>query len=70
MRTALLAQTVTLVTDLENAPGAENFSPLLMVTSAGAATAVRPSEARIGDHWDVQRRRQAQIKENYATSAL
>lgn len=70
MRTALLGFITTLVTNLENAPGTEVFSPLLMVTSAGASTAVRPAEARIGNHYDVQRRRQAQIAETYAVATL
>jgi hypothetical protein len=70
MRTALLGYITTLVTNLENSPGTEVMTPLLMVTSAGAATAVRPQEARIGNHYDVQRRRQAQIKETYAVASL
>lgn len=70
MRTALLGYVQTLVTNLENAPGTEVMTPLLMVTSAGSANAVRPSESRIGSHWDVQRRRQAQVKETYTIGAL
>jgi hypothetical protein len=46
------------------------FSPLVIVTSAGNATAVRPSQVRVGNHIDVQRRRQAQVKETYAAAAL
>lgn len=69
-RTAVAALTATLVTNLENSPGTEEFGPLLMVTSAGSATAVRPSEIRIGDHFDAQRRRQHQAVETYTTTAL
>lgn len=62
--------TVTLVSNLENMPGTEEYTPLLSVMSAGSATAVRPSEVRIGNHWDVQRRRQDQAEETYTTGTL
>lgn len=67
---SLAAALVTLITDLENGPGTEVMTPLVMVTSAGAPMAVRPSQVRIGSHWDVQRRRQSQVPEVYATTAL
>lgn len=60
----------TLVTNLEDAPGIENYGPVVCVMSAGSLTAVRPTEARVGTHLDVQRRRQAQTKEGYYASAL
>lgn len=43
---------------------------LVTVTSAGAALGVRPSEARVGSHWDVQQRRQDQAPETYVTLGL
>lgn len=70
VRASLASAMVTLVTALEDSPGDEVISPCVMVTSAGKATAVRPSEVRIGDHFDAQRRRQHQAVETYTTSAL
>lgn len=60
----------TLVTNLEDSPGVEEWSPVVVVTSAGAATVVRPSQVRVGNHFDVQRRRQAQVPETYTSQAL
>lgn len=69
-RTALASAFATLITDLEDAPGDETITPIVMVTSAGKATAVRPSEIRVGDHFDAQRRRQHQAVETYSVTAL
>lgn len=68
--TAVLAAGATLITDLENAPGTEVYGPTVCVTSAGSTTAVRPSQIRIGSHFDVQRRRQSQVTETYTTTTL
>ena len=68
--TTLATALKTLVTNFEDAPGTEVMTPLVMVTSAGSAEGVRPSQVRVGNHFDVQRRRQAQIKETYTTQAL
>lgn len=66
----LLTNAATLVTALENSPGTEDWGPTVVVTSAGSSDAVRPSQLRVGNHFDVQRRRQQQIPETYTTTAL
>ena len=60
----------TLVQNLNDDAGADIYSPVVMVTSAGKATAVRPSEVRVGNHFDSQRRRQDQAVETYSTVSL
>lgn len=60
----------TLVTNLEDIPGTELYGPCVAVFSAGAANAVRPSQVRVGNHFDAQRRRQHQVVETYVSSAL
>jgi hypothetical protein len=69
-RTGLRDAAATLVANLENLPGTEEYTTLVAVMSAGSETAVRPSEIRVGDHWDVQRRRQDQALEVYSSVAL
>jgi hypothetical protein len=62
--------TKQLLTDLENMPGADLPSDLwVIVTSAGSAQAVRPTQVRVGNHWDVQARRQDQVPEAYSVFA-
>ena len=60
----------TLVTNLQNMVGWSLYSPIVSVMSAGSATAHRPSEIRIGNHMDIQRRRVAQSPETYTSVAL
>lgn len=60
----------TLVGNLGDNPGAEVYGTLLAVMSAGSATAVRPSQVRVGNHFDVQRRRQHQVPESYSSVNL
>lgn len=67
---AILASAVTLVGALENLAGIEEVTPIFTVTSAGKSTGVRPSQARIGNHFDAQRRRQQQQPEVYAATNL
>lgn len=67
---ALRDAMVTLVSNLEDMPGVEDFGPMVSVMSAGSATAVRPSEVRVGNHFDAQRRRQHQVVETYVSTAL
>jgi len=67
---ALRDAAATLVANLENLPGTEEYSTLVAVMSAGSATAVRPSEVRVGNLWDVQKRRQDQALETYSSVAL
>lgn len=66
----LLTGMQTLIGDLEDFPGVEDFTPIVCVMSAGSATAVRPTEVRVGNHLDVQRRRQHQVRETYTSLAL
>lgn len=69
-RTALVAALGTLVTNLQDKPGVEEYGPTVAVLSAGSTTAVRPSEVRVGQFFDAQRRRQHQVVEAYTTAAL
>lgn len=69
-QTSLKTWAGTLVTNLENLPGVEEYSTLVGVMSAGSSTAVRPSEVRVGNHWDMQKRRQDQAVETYSSAAL
>lgn len=47
-----------------------DFRLVVGVASATTATMVRPSEIRVGDHVDVQRRRQHQVEETYTVVSL
>lgn len=69
-RSAAATAMATLIANLEDAPGIEDYGPLVVVTSAGSQTAVRPSEVRVGSHFDAQRRRQHQVPEDYTVTAL
>lgn len=67
---ALRAAMVTLIGNLQDAPGAALFNPLVVVTSAGQATVVRPSEVRTGQRADTVRSRREQVGETYTSTAL
>ena len=67
---ALRDAMATLVSNLQDMPGTEEYGPIVAVMSAGSATAVRPSQVRVGSHMDVQRRRQHQALESYSSVAL
>lgn len=69
-RTALVSALSTLVTNLQDKPGVEDYGPTVAVLSAGSTTAVRPSEVRVGQFFDAQRRRQHQVVESYTIQAL
>lgn len=70
-RTAMAGYVKDLIDDLQNVPsGPFAYAPLVIVTSAGKATGVRPSQVRIGDHYDTQRRREMQVRENFVELAL
>jgi len=64
------AAMATLIANLDNPPGTEDYGPRTSVMSANSTTAVRPSQVRVGNHYDVQRRRQHQVVETYTTTAL
>jgi len=68
--TALVNATVTLVSNLQDMPGTEEYGPTVAVMSAGSATAVRPTQVRVGNHFDAQRRRQHQVPEAYTSGTL
>lgn len=71
VRTTLANAMVQLLADLQDAPGVDWVNRYTVaVTSAGALTAIRPSEVRIGDLMDVQKRRQAQVDETYTSVSL
>lgn len=66
----LLSALTSYVSGIENMTGWTAWQPVVCVTSPGKATAVRPTEARVGNHFDVQRRRQAQVREIYTAASL
>jgi hypothetical protein len=68
--TALVSATTTLVSNLQDMPGTEDYGPTVAVMSAGSTTAVRPTEVRVGNHFDAQRRRQHQVAESYTKGTL
>lgn len=68
--TALVSAAGTLVTNLENSPGTPDYEATFAVMSAGSSTAVRPSQVRVGNHLDAQRRRQHQVAEGYTSADL
>lgn len=68
--TALRGALVTLVNDLQSLAGGQDHTGVVMITSAGRADAYRPQEVRVGNHFDVQARRQHQVAEVYTSTAL
>lgn len=60
----------TLVDNLDNRGGTPDYDGCVIVTSLGSSTAVRPSQARVGNHADVQRRRQHQVAEAYVSQMI
>lgn len=68
--TAISAAFKTLIDDLQSLPGITVNIPLVVVTSAGALTAVRPAEIRIGDKFDTIKSRRAQQDEVYTSTSL
>jgi len=68
--TALSTALKTLVTNLDNRGGTPDYDACTIVTSVGKSTAVRPTQARVGNHFDVQRSRQHQVSEAYTTQTI
>lgn len=63
--------TKTLIDNLQNLAGVpQGYFPLVSVCSNNDTTAIRPQTVRVGDHYDVQRRRQHQVVENMTYTAL
>lgn len=69
-RTQMATATVTLIDSLEDQPGVDDMTSNIIICSAQSTTAVIPSEVRVGDHVDVQRRRQHQVTEAYTIQPL
>lgn len=67
---ALRSAMVTMIGSLQDAPGTPVYNPLVVVTSAGSATVVRPSEVRTGQRGDTIRSRREQVAETYTSTAL
>lgn len=70
-KTDLGTLTAAFVQGLQNMPGADwPVDTWVIVTSAGSPEAVRPTQVRVGNHFDVQARRQDQVPEVYTSTAL
>lgn len=68
--TALRTAFKALIDNIQNVPGTPDYIPLVVVTSAGQATAVRPVEVRTGNRIDTIRSRREQVPEVYTALAL
>lgn len=69
--TTLTTNLKTLIDNLQNLSGTpQGYFPLVSVCSNNDATAIRPQTVRVGDHFDVQRRRQHQVPEAFTYLAL
>lgn len=69
-QTAIRAAFVSLINNLQNVPGTPDYVPLVVVTSPGQPTAVRPSQVRTGQRADTIRSRREQVPETYTTTDL
>lgn len=71
LRTILVNKGKTMM-DAFNAvgTGATDYAPLIAVASATSPTMIRPTQLRVGDHFDAQRRRQHQVAEVYTSVGL
>lgn len=69
--TTVGAATKTLIDNLQNLSGVpQGYFPLVSVCSNNDTTAIRPQTVRVGNHFDVQRRRQHQVAENMTYTSL
>lgn len=68
--TSLRAELKNLLDNLAELPGTSDFNLVTVVTGAGQATAVRPSQIRTGNRWDTMQSRRRQVPESYATLDL
>lgn len=71
VQTDLTTSLKALIDNLQNFPGVprDDF-PCVVVCSNNDHTAIRPQTVRVGDHFDVQRRRQHQVTENMVYLSL
>lgn len=70
VQTTMAAAFKTLIDNLQNVSGWSTYLPIVVVTSAGAATAVRPVEVRLGNRFDTIKSRRQQVDETYSSTAL
>lgn len=68
--TSLRAELSNLIDSLAELPGTSDFNLITVVTGAGQASAVRPSQIRTGNRWDTIQSRRRQVPESYATLDL
>ena len=68
--TTLLSAMATFSANLENLPGWTNYVPRVAIMSAGSATAIRPTQVRVGNHFDIQQRRARSVGEVYSATSL
>lgn len=69
-RTTIVGQLKTLHDDFADLPGIDTYSCGVVICSANSTTAIIPKEARVGNHFDVQRRRQHQAEEAYTSLSV
>lgn len=60
----------TLIEALQQLPGSPDYTPLVVITSAGQTDAIRPVEVRTGNRFDTIRSRREQVPESYTPLAL
>lgn len=68
--TAMRTAFKTLIDNLQNVAGFSTYLPIVVITSAGAATAVRPVEVRTGSRFDTIKSRREQAVEVYTATSL
>ena len=68
--TTARAAFVALIEALQQLPGSPDYTPLVVITSAGQTDAIRPVEVRTGNRFDTIRSRREQVPEVYTPTAL
>lgn len=69
-RDAFAGAMVSFVNNVQNLGGWSTYLPILMVTSPGKATGVRPVEVRVGNRLDTIKSRRQQVDETYTATQL
>lgn len=69
-RNSLLGIWKTLHDDVANLPGVDTVDTGIIICSANSTSFYTPRDVRIGNHFDVQRRRQWEVPETYAIQNL
>jgi hypothetical protein len=70
MRDALSTNFKALIDAIQGEFTTGQHQPIVSVFSPGATTVIRPSEVRIGNQFDTQQRRRAQVPETYDVLSL